>query len=549
MDYKWTVLANTSMGGLMASINMTIVIISLPAIFDGLKVSALSSYGFVSLLWILMGYMIVTAALLVSFGRLSDMYGRKRFYSIGFVIFAITSLALSLVPSGSGYTGALAIIVLRLFQAVGGGFIMVSGVALLTDAFPDNQRGTALGINQVSFVAGSFLGLVVGGLLASIDWHLIFLVNVPVAVAGALWSIYRLKEEPTPHIAHIDLTGNITLSASLILVTLALTYALVPYGSSATGWSDPFVIGALASGIVLAALFVLVEARHREPMLNLKLFRIHLFSYGNMALLLNTMARGAIMFLTVIWLQGIYLPLNGIPIADTPFWAGIYMLPLTLGFVVTGPVSGYLTDKMGPKNGPRLFSTLGLVINAVGILLLISLKPYFGLVNFLAVLFVIGIGGGLFSAPNTKSVMDSLPMQERGAGNGVRVTFANIGTMISMALFFAITITAFSGTFPSVMKSDAIAAGLPAGISSQLASIPASSMLFSSLIGINPIDQYLSGYNSSALSGVNATTLAHVTSDMFIPHVIAQPFVVGLHIALYISVALLIIAAVISVLR
>ncbi len=533
----------------MASINATIVMISLPAIFDGLKVSPLSSYGFTFLLWILMGYMIVTASFLVSFGRLSDLHGRKRFYSLGFVIFAAASIALSFVPSGSGYTGALWIVILRLVQAVGGGFIMVNGVALLTDAFPDNERGKALGINQVAFVAGSFIGLVAGGVLASIDFHLIFIVNVPIAIAGALWSIYYLKEEKTTKVVHMDYLGNILLSAGLILITLAFTYALVPSGGSSLGWSSPFVIGALVAGLALIALFIPVEFRHREPMFNLRLFKIHLFSFGNVALLFNSMARGAVMFLVIIWLQGIYLPLHGVPISQTPFWAGIYTLPLMLGVVATGPISGYLTDRMGPKNGPRFFSTMGLVINAIGIAFLAFLKPDFNLLAFVSALLLIGIGSGFFSAPNTKSIMDSLPTLERGAGNGVRTTFANIGSLISTALFFTIAITLFAATFPGVMYSNARAAGLPAGISEQLSAIPASSMLFSSFLGINPIKGYISQYNASELSGVSPAALANVTSDEFVPRVVAQPFISGLQIAFYISVLLLAIAAIISFLR
>lgn len=533
----------------MASINGTIVMISLPAIFDGLKVSPLSGYGFTFLLWILMGYMIVTASFLVSFGRLSDLHGRKRFYSLGFIIFAIASVALSLVPSGSGYAGALWIVILRLVQAIGGGFIMVNGVALLTDAFPDNERGKALGINQVAFVAGSFIGLVAGGILASIDFHLIFVVNVPIAIAGALWSLYYLKEEKTATAVHMDYMGNALLSAGLILVTLAFTYALVPSPVSSTGWSSPFVLGSLAAGLVMIAVFIPVELRQKDPMFNLKLFKIHLFSFGNVALLFNSMARGAVMFLVIIWLQGIYLPLHGVPISQTPFWAGIYTVPLMLGVVITGPISGYLTDRMGPRNGPRFFSTLGLVINFIGIAFLSILHPDFHLLPFISALLLIGIGSGFFSAPNTKSIMDSLPQLERGAGNGVRTTFANVGSLISMALFFTMAITIFSSTFPHVMMNAAISAGLPSSISAQLSSIPASSMLFSSFLGINPIKEYISQYNASELSGISPSVLGNVTSDTFIPKVISQPFVGGLQIAFYISIALLVIAAIISFLR
>ena len=543
MQYKWTVLANTTMGGLMASINATIILISLPSIFRGLNVNPIAPGNFTLLLWVLLGYMVVTASLLVTFGRLSDDYGRKRFYTIGFAIFAAASIALSFTPYNSGTNGVLFIIIFRLVQGVGGGFIMVNSTALLTDAFPDNERGKALGTNQVAFLAGSFIGLVAGGLLAPFDFHLIFIVNIPFAVLGAFWSYYKLKEEKTGGKKKgLDWKGNLALSSGLVLVALGFTYALTPYKTNPLGWTNPWVIASLIIGILLIILFIPIERKIKNPLFKLSLFRNIQFLFSSLALFLSALARGAVMFLVIIWLQGVYLPLHNFTIAQTPFWAGIYMIPLMVGFIGLGPISGVLTDRFGA----RVFSTVGLLITALGLFLLTTFSANFSYIPFAIVLFVIGAGNGMFAAPNTKRAMDALPWKDRGVGNGIRTTFANIGQMISMAIFFTIAITVFSYALPSIISTQLTSLNVPSALSSQFAAIPASSFLFSAFLGINPVSTFLSQAPASLTSLIPNSSLKLMNESSFIPKLIASPFMQGLRTALYIGIFILIIAAILS---
>ena len=543
MQYKWTVLANTTMGGLMAAINATIILISLPSIFRGLNVNPLAPGNFTLLLWVLLGYMVVTASLLVTFGRLSDDYGRKKFYTIGFAIFAAASIALSFTPYNSGTNGVLFIIIFRLVQGVGGGFIMVNSTALLTDAFPDNERGKALGTNQVAFLAGGFIGLVAGGLLAPFDFHLIFIVNIPFAVLGAFWSYYKLKEEKTSEKKKgLDWKGNLALSAGLILVALSFTYALSPYKTNPLGWTNPWVIASLIIGVFLMVLFVPIERKVRNPLFKLSLFRNIQFLFSSLALFLSALARGAVMFLVIIWLQGVYLPLHNFTIAQTPFWAGIYMIPLMVGFIALGPISGVLTDRFGA----RIFSTVGLLITAIGLFLLTTFSANFSYIPFAIVLFVIGAGNGMFAAPNTKRAMDALPWKDRGVGNGIRTTFANIGQMISMAIFFTIAITVFSYALPSIISTQLTSLNVPSTLSSQFAAIPASSFLFSAFLGINPVSTFLSQVPSSIISVIPNSSLKIMNESSFIPKLISSPFMQGLRTALYIGIIILIVAAILS---
>ncbi len=543
MQYKWTVLANTTMGGLMASINSTIILISLPSIFRGLNVNPIAPGNFTLLLWVLLGYMVVTASLLVTFGRLSDDHGRKRFYTIGFIIFAIASIALSFTPYNSGTNGVMFIIIFRLVQGVGGGFIMVNSTALLTDAFPDRERGKALGTNQVAFLAGSFIGLIAGGLLAPFDFHLIFVVNIPFAVLGAVWSYYKLKEEKTAKVKKgLDWKGNLALSLGLILVALGFTYALTPYKTNPLGWADPWVIASLVIGVALIILFIPLEKKVKNPLFKLSLFKNIQFTFSSLALFLSALARGAVMFLVIIWLQGVYLPLHGFSIAQTPFWAGIYMIPLMVGFIALGPISGILTDRFGA----RVFSTLGLLITAVGLFLLSSFSANFSYVPFAIVLFVIGAGNGLFAAPNTKRAMDALPWKDRGVGNGIRTTFSNVGQMMSMAIFFTIAITVFSFALPSLISTQLTSLSVPSTITSQLAAVPASSFLFSAFLGINPISTFLSQVPASLISQIPKASIATLEASSFVPKLIASPFMQGLRTALYISIIILIVAAILS---
>ncbi|MEM3252577.1 MAG: MFS transporter, partial [Thermoplasmata archaeon] len=535
---KWTVLTNTTLGGLMSSINMTILMISLPTIFRGLNINPTAPGEFTVLLWVLMGYSIVLATLLITFGRLSDMYGRTRLYTLGFIIFTIGAVLLSLIPSGTGNAGAYALIGLRMVQAVGGGFLMVNSTALITDAFSYEERGKALGINQISFIAGSLIGLVMGGLLASYDWHLVFIVNIPFAVAGTIWSIFKLKETSVRRKSSMDLTGNILIGVGLILIALGFTYSLVPYGNSSMGWGSPWVITSLVIGIILVLLFIFVERIVKSPLFHLELFKIRAFAFGNLSSFLSSLGRGAVMFLVIIWLQGIYLPLHGYSYAQTPFWAGVYMMPMMVGFIILGPIGGILTDKYGA----RIFATTGMVIIAISLFLLTLLPYNFNVWTFEGILLLNGIGSGLFASPNTTAIMNSLPNDMRGVGSGMRATLNNIAQTISMALFFSIAITIFSQDLPGALYTTGLNAGLPPLLANALKSIPPSGALFAAFLGINPLA-------GMPLTGLPASVIKTLTSTTFFPSAIGPTFMIGLKDALYIAAILTLIGAVFSGLR
>ena len=432
IDYKWIALSNTTLGAFMAALDGSILLIALPSIFRGIGISPLAPGETNYLLWVLMGYGIVTATLLVTFGRISDMFGRVRLYNLGFAIFAIGSILLYLVP-GTGNAAALQIIVYRLIQAVGGAFLFSNSTAILTDAFPPEQRGMAMGINQIALLSGQFIGLLVGGILAAIDWRAVFLVSVPFSVGGTIWAYLALHE--TAKIREhqkLDIPGNILFAVGLTAVLIGMTYGLEPYGSSSMGWGSPFVISCLVGGAALLVIFLFVEQRAAEPMFRLELFKIRMFLAGNSAGFLASLARGGLTFMLIIWLQGIWLPLHGYNFEDTPLWAGIYMLPLTAGFFVMGPLSGYLSDRFGA----RFFSTGGMLLTAAGFGGLMLLPPNFYFPAFAVIIFVIGMGMGMFAAPNTTAIMNSVPPEHRGVASGMRATFQNTANTLSITLIF-----------------------------------------------------------------------------------------------------------------
>ncbi len=540
MQYKYTVLTNTMLGALMASINMNIVMITLPSIFRGLNINPFAPGEFVYLLWILMGYSIILASILVTFGRISDLYGRARMYTWGFIIFTIASILLSIVPGNSGNNGALLLIVFRMVQAVGAGFLMVNSTALLTDAFPVYERGKAMGINQISFIVGSLLGLILGGFLSGYDWHLVFIVNIPFAIAGTIWSIFKLKETAEKQKVHMDIWGNVSLALSLILISLGFTYTLEPYKNSQMGWGSPYVIASFIFGIIFLIAFVFIERRVKGPLFNLSLFKIKPFAFGNLSLLLSSLGRGAVMFLVIIWLQGIYLPLHGFSYTQTPFWAGIYMLPMLVGMVIFGPIGGALTDKYGA----RIFATSGMIVTSIGLFLLTLLPYNFNALQFELIIFLIGIGGGLFAAPNTTAIMNAVASKDRASANGMRMTINNVSSTISMAIFFSITITIFSQKLPSAMITSATSIGVPYQLALRLSSIPPSGALFGAFLGVNPI----SVIPSQLLSTLSPSTLAALESSTFFPKVIGPSFMVGLSYSIYIALALSILGAVFSAL-
>jgi MFS family permease len=540
--YKWVALSNTTLSITMATIDASIVIIAMPAIFRGIGLDPLAPANVTYLLWMIMGYLLVTAVLVVTLGRLGDMYGRVRIYNLGFVVFTLASIALSLDPY-TGSQGAIWLIMWRLVQAVGGAMLMANAAAILTDAFPARQRGMALGINQIAGIAGQFVGLLLGGLLAAWWWRAVFWVNVPIGVIGTIWSYLSLREIASTRRARIDWAGNITFALGAGLLLAAITHGIQPYGGHSTGWTSPWVAGGLVAGAALLAAFCVIETRIAEPMFQLGLFKIRAFAAGNAASLLGSIARGGLQFMLVIWLAGIWLPLHGYDFAVTPLWAGIYMLPLTTGFLLAGPVSGYLSDRFGP----RPFATAGLLVAACafcGLMLLPVVFPYW---VFALLIFGNGIGSGLFASPNTSAIMSSVPARHRGSASGMRATFQNSGMALSIGIFFSLMIVGLAATLPRTLSSGLHAQGVPLAIADHLSHLPPVSTVFAALLGYNPVQHLL------APSGVLATLPAHnvavLTGNQFFPHLISGPFHHGLIIVFTAAAAMSLVGAGVSLLR
>jgi EmrB/QacA subfamily drug resistance transporter len=538
--YKWIALSNTTLGVLIATVNATSILIAMPVIFRGIHINPLDSANFNYLLWLLMGYMVVSAVLVVTAGRIADMFGRARVFNIGFAVFTVAAVGLSLVWS-QGPAGAIELIVFRMVQAVGGAMMMASSAAILTDAFPADQRGFALGINMIAGMAGSFLGIVVGGVLAAIDWRWIFFINVPIGAVGTIWGFWQLREIGTRHRAAIDWVGNLTFAAGLALVLVGITSGLQPYGGSSMGWTNPTVIAMVAAGVVLLIVFVAYEMRIEEPLFNLELFRIRAFTAGNIAGLLGAVARGGLQFMLIIWLQGIWLPLHGYDYTQTPLWAGIYMLPMTLGFLVAGPVSGMLSDRFGA----RPFATGGMVLSAVSFALLMLLPADFSYPVFAVLIFFNGVAMGLFASPNTAAIMNSVPARHRGVASGMRVTFMNVGMPLSIGLFFTLMIVGLNATVPSAMYSGLAGNGVPAPIAHKLAGLPPISYLFASFLGYNPLGTLL----GPVLGQLPPAAVARLTGREFFPSLISGPFQHGLVLVLLFSIAASLVAAAASALR
>ncbi|HEX5400960.1 MAG TPA: MFS transporter [Pseudonocardiaceae bacterium] len=538
--YKWIALSNTTLGVLMAAVDGTIVIISLPAIFRGIGLDPLAPGNIGYLLWMILGYLLVSAVLVVVLGRLGDMFGRVKMYNIGFAIFSFASILLSVDPL-HGQAGALWLIGWRVVQAFGGAMLTANSAAILTDAFPAEQRGMALGINQITALAGQFLGLLVGGLLAEIDWHAVFWVNVPFGLFGTIWSYRKLREFRAPRKAKIDWIGNLTFTAGAGLLLAAITYGIQPFGGDPTGWRNPLVLGGLGGGVLLLIVFCITETRVAEPMFRLGLFRIRAFAAGNLAALLIAISRGGLQFMLIIWLQGIWLPLRGYAFADTPLWAGIYMLPLTVGFLLAGPVCGYLSDRFGA----RLFATGGLLLLVASFIGLLLLPVNFSYPAFAALLVLSGIGQGMFSAPNTSAIMSSVPVDQRGVASGMRATFQNSGTALSIGVFFSLMIAGLASTLPQTLTAGLTAQGVPAAAAANLAHLPPVSTLFAAFLGTNPIGHLLSS-NGVRLTGQHAAVL---TGDKFFPQLISAPFHHGLVIVFAAAGAMALVAAVASALR
>jgi MFS family permease len=539
--YKWIALSNTTLATLIATIDLSVVLIALPDIFRGIHINPLAPGNTTYLLWLLMGFMVVTAVLVVTLGRLGDIFGRVRIYNLGFVIFTVFSVGLS-VTWLQGSAAAIWLIVLRIFQALGASMLIANSAAILTDAFPANQRGLALGINNIAGIAGSTIGLVLGGILAPISWRLVFLISVPIGVFGTVWAYLMLREIGERHAARIDWWGNLCFAAGLILIMVGITYGIQPYGGHAMGWTNPHVIGELWGGLVLLAVFVAVELRVADPMLDLRLFRLRAFVAGNVASLLGAIGRGGLQFMLVIWLQGIWLPLHGYDFAQTPLLAGLAMLPLVAGFLVAGPASGILSDRYGP----RRFAVTGPLLAAVSLALLAMLPVDFSYIWFALPLFAFGVGNGMFASPNRAAIMNSLPPWRRGIGSGIASTFQNSGQVLSIGIYFSLMIIGLSAKLPHALYAGLIAHGVTVADATRIAHLSPVSTLFASLLGANPVRSLIGPHGLAALTHAQVTVL---TGRHFFPSLISPAFSGALADALRFSIAAYLIAAAASWLR
>ena len=534
-SYKWVALANTTLGVTMATIDSSIMLIALPDIFRGINLDPLQPGNSFYLLWMILSFLVVSSVLVVSLGRLGDIYGRVRMYTLGFAVYTVSSLLLTITWM-SGDAGALYLVIMRIFQGIGAAFLVANAAAILTDAFPAHQRGLALGINNVAAISGSFIGLVLGGVLGPINWRLIFLVSVPFGLAGTLWAYFRLRELGMRRPSRIDWPGNVTFALGLVLVMIGITYGIQPYGGNAMGWTSPVVDGELGAGVALLVAFAIIETRVAEPMFRLALFRIRAFSAGVLSSFLSAVARGGMMFMLIIWLQGIWLPEHGYSFASTPLWAGIFMLPLTAGFLLAGPVSGILSDRFGA----RPFATGGMVGAAASFGLLELLPLDFSYWAFALILLMNGLSMGAFAAPNRAGVMNSLPPQHRGGGGGMQATFQNSAQVLSIGIFFTLVILGLSASLPGALDHGLLAQGVPAADAARVAHLPPIETLFAAFLGYNPMAHLLP---PSLLAALPHAASARLTSQSFFAGLITGPFGSGLHVAFDFSLALCLVAA------
>ncbi len=540
--YRWVALTNTTMAVFMSSLDGSIVLIALPAIFNGIHLDPLAPANIAYLLWMIMGYRLVQAVFVVNLGRLGDILGRVRIYNLGFVVFTVASVLLSLDPF-TGAHAAMWLIGWRFLQAFGGSMLSANSAAILTDAFPPQRRGFALGVNQAAAFAGQFVGLTAGGLLAVWDWRAVFWVNVPVGIAGTLWAYFRLRDTGKLQQARIDWCGNTTFVLGLSAILVAITYGIQPYDGATMGWSNPAVVAGLAGGVALLAVFVAIERRVTDPLFRLRLFRIRAFTAGNLTGFTARLAQGGLQFVLIIWLQGIWLPLHGYDYSETPFWAGIFMLPLTAGFFVAGPLSGTLSDRFGA----RWFASGGMLLFAtsfVGLLVLPVNFPYWAFALLIA---LNGVGIGMYSSPNSSSIMGSVPAEYRGVASGMRSTFQNSGTSVSIVVFSSLMVAGLAGALPRTLTDGLAQHGVTHHIAAQIGSLPPVSSLFAAMLGVNPVHYLLSRYG--ALSSLTPGDRNLLTGREFFPSLMSGPFHSGLVVVFAVSAVLGVIAAIVSLMR
>ena len=534
-NYKWIALSNTTLGMLAAAMNSSILLISLPAVFRGIGLQPLEPGNINYLLWAIIGYMIATAVLVVAFGRLGDQFGRARMYNAGFAVFTVASVALSLLP-GHGDAAAQYLIAVRIVQGVGGALIMANSTAILTDAFPAEQRGLALGINVVAAIGGQFIGLLLGGLLADTNWRLVFWINVPIGLLGTVWAYLKLQDGPTRVTHRIDWAGNISFGLGLVLVLTAITYGIQPYRDQTMAWGSPFVLGLFAAGMACLLAFLRIERSATTPMLDFRLFRIRPFAYGNLANFASAIARGGLQFMLIIWLQGIWLPLHGYSFEQTPLWSAVFMLPLTVGFLVAGPLAGVLADRFGGMP----FAVGGMVLGAVSFVALLALPPDFSYGTFAALLLLNGLGSGLFVAPNSTQIMNAVPALERGQASGVRAIGTNAGQVLSIGVFFSLMLAGLAATLPRSMEAGLLAQHVPPATAHAIAATPPVASLFAAFLGYNPMGQLIP---AAMLQALPAESVAALTGTTFFPGLMAAPFKHGLLLAFGFSAALYLLAA------
>ncbi len=533
--YKWVALFLTTLGMLMASIDGTIMLIALPNVFRGINLDPLQPGNSFYLLWMILSFLVVTSVLVVSLGRLGDIFGRVRMYNLGFAIFTFFSLLLT-VTWMSGRAAGAWLVAVRVLQGAGAALLMANSAAIITDAFPMHERGMALGINQAAALSGSFIGLVLGGVLAPVNWRLIFLVSVPIGLFGTIWGYRALYEVGTRQRAHIDWAGNLSFFLGLVLLMIGITYGIEPYHGDTMGWTSPAVLTELSLGVAFLMVFAAVEVRAAEPMFRLRLFRLRAFTSGVLAGFLAALGRGGLMFMLIIWLQGIWLPLHGYAFSVTPLWAGIFMLPMTAGFILAGPVSGTLSDRLGPRS----FTVGGMLLSAVSFLLLELLPIDFSYWVFGILLFVMGISMGSFSSPNRAAVMNSLPAGDRGAGSGMNTTFQNSAQVLSIGVFFSLMIAGLATSLPHHLFAGLVHQGVPAAAARRVADLPPVATLFAAFLGYDPV-QHLLG--SGVLSHLTTAQREVLTGRSFFPGLISAPFRQGLRAAFDFSIVACLVAA------
>ncbi|WP_066797234.1 MFS transporter [Caldivirga sp. MU80] len=535
------ILVNSFLGSLMASMTMSAIIIALPDILRGIGVNPMSPLGFASMMWLMFSYPLMVAVAVPIVGRLSDMYGRGKMFTIGDAIFTVMSTLLGIVP-GYGSVAVAQMIAYRFVQGLGGSMMFTNSAAIITDVYPPHRRGVAMGIVSIAFSAGSIIGLVVGGVLAVVNWRLVFLVNTPIGIASTAWAYVTVYRLPLGlRRVRVDYLGASMLAASLVLLLLGITFGMLPSGNSMMSWGSPMVLGLIGGGLLLMALLIPVEMRTGEPILKINLFRIRPFTFGVLSALFLFLAQGANVFVLSLLLQAIYLPMHGVPYSETPLLAGIYLIPSSVANAVFAPVGGRLINRFGA----RVVSTIGAVLLGVSFELLTLLSLNFNYTLFAADLFLMGTGSGLFQSPNLVSIMSSVPQEDRSAASGLRASMQNIGLLMSFAVFLTLILVGSATALSTSISSALTKVGVPSDVVSELTRIPPAYALFAAFMGYDPM-KFLMSQTGVDLPG---SVYAAVTKPTFFPSAIAPAMATGFIYAYHIAAIMAFTAAVFSYLR